>query len=230
MAHFVCVLVLLLGMAVRTASAQDLGPRESLRGGVEDARTVLQAAVTATGAANLTSIQYSGSGWIAATGQSFSLSEDWPRWEVPSYSRVIDYNGRAYREEYVRRQGNFPPRGGGGTPLAGEQRMISLLTGTFAWNMNGDMPVPQPGQYMAGIPVSELRQLEIFLTPHGFLKGAMAANDAQLTSVTLPFAGPTNAGMTGNGRTATILSPGWIRSSGTARIASRNAARASRTR
>ena len=33
----------------------------------------------------------------------------------------------------------------------------------------------------------------------------MAANDAQLTSVTIPFAGPTNAGMTENGRRATIL-------------------------
>ena len=148
------------GIGCGTASAQDRGPRrESLRGGVEEARTVLQAAVTAMGAANLAAIQYSGSGWIAATGQSFSLSEDWPRWEVPSYSRIIDYNGRAYREDYVRRQGSFPPRGGGGTPLAGEQRMISLLNGTFAWNMNGDMPVPQPGLYMAGIPVSELRQL-----------------------------------------------------------------------
>ncbi len=193
MARLLCVLVLLLGLAVGTASAQD-------------ARSVLQAAATAMGATNLTSIQYSGSGWIAATGQSFSLAEDWPRWEVPSYSRIIDYNGRAYREDYVRRQGTYPPRGGGGTPLAGEQRMISLLNGTYAWNMNGDTPVPQPGQYMAGIPIAELRQLEIFLTPHGFLKGAMAANNAALTSVTLPFAGPTNAGLTENGRKATILS------------------------
>ena len=167
---------------------------------------VLQAAATAMGATNLASIQYSGSGWIAAAGQSFSLSEDWPRSDVPSYLRVIDYNGRAYREDYIRRQGNYPPRGGGGTPLAGEQRIVSLLNGTYAWNMNGDTPVPQPGQYMAGIPISELRQLEIFLTPHGFLKGAMAASDAQLKSVTLPIAGPTNAGMTGNGRKATILS------------------------
>jgi glyoxylase-like metal-dependent hydrolase (beta-lactamase superfamily II) len=193
MAHALSVIVLLLAFAVGTASAQE-------------ARTVVQAAATAIGAANLASIQYSGSGWIAATGQSFSLSDDWPRWEVPSYSRVIDYNGRAFREEYVRRQGDYAPFGGGGTPLAGEQRMVSLLNGTYAWNMNGDTPVPQPGPYLAGIPVSDFRQLEILLTPHGFLKGAMAANNAALTSVTLPFAGTTNAGLTGNGRTATIVS------------------------
>jgi glyoxylase-like metal-dependent hydrolase (beta-lactamase superfamily II) len=54
--------------------------------------------------------------------------------------------------------------------------------------------------------VSELRQLEIFLTPHGFLKGAMEAKDGELTSITLPFAGPTNAGMTEHGRRATIVS------------------------
>jgi glyoxylase-like metal-dependent hydrolase (beta-lactamase superfamily II) len=192
MAQILCVLVVLLGMTAATASAQD-------------ARSVVQAAAAAMGVNNLSSIQYSGAGWIANTGQSFSLTDDWPRFEVTSYSRVIDYNARAYREEYVRRQGNFAPRGGG-APLAGEQRTTALLNGTYAWNMNGDMAVPQPGLYMAGIPVAELRQLEIFLTPHGFLKGAMAANNAALTSVTLPFVGPTNAGMTENGRKATILS------------------------
>ena len=72
--------------------------------------------------------------------------------------------------------------------------------------MNGETPVPQTGLYLAGIPFAELRQLEIFLTPHGFLKGAMEATDDALTSITLPFAGPTNAGLTENGRKATIVS------------------------
>ena len=192
MAQIVCVFVVVLGMTAAAASAQD-------------ARSVVQAAAAAMGVNNLSSIQYSGAGWIANTGQSFSLTDDWPRFEVTSYSRVIDYNARAYREEYVRRQGNFPPRGGG-APLAGEQRTVAFLNGTYAWNLNGETVVPQPGLYMAGTPVAELRQLEIFLTPHGFLKGAMAANNAALTSVTLPFVGPTNAGMTENGRKATILS------------------------
>jgi glyoxylase-like metal-dependent hydrolase (beta-lactamase superfamily II) len=181
-----------LGVLSGTASAQD-------------ARAVVQAAATAMGANNLTSIQYAGTGWIANLGQSHNLAGDWPRFEVTSYSRIVDYNARAYREEYVRRQGNNPARGGG-APLIGEQRTVALLSGTYAWNMNGDTAVPQPGLFNAGIPVAELRQLEIFLTPHGFLKGAMAANNAALTSVTLPFVGPTNAGMTENGRKATILS------------------------
>jgi glyoxylase-like metal-dependent hydrolase (beta-lactamase superfamily II) len=192
MAQILCVLVLLLGVMGGTAAAQD-------------ARAVLQAAVAAMGATNLTSIQYSGSGWIANVGQSFNMEEDWPRYEVPTYTRVIDYNARAWREEYVRRQGTTPVRGGG-VPFTGEQRTVALLNGSYAWNMNGDMPVPQPGQYMAGIPISELRQLEIFMTPHGFLKGALAANNAALSALTIPIVGPTNAGLSENGRKVTILS------------------------
>jgi hypothetical protein len=56
----------------------------------QDARAVLQAASTAMGAANLTSIQYSGTGWIAAVGASVSAKDDWPRFEMTSYTRIID--------------------------------------------------------------------------------------------------------------------------------------------
>lgn len=184
--------LLLIGMSAAPAAAQD-------------ARAVLNAAVAAMGAANLNSIQYSGAGWMASAGQSFSHRDDWPRVEVPSFTRVIDYNARAYREDLVRRQGNYPLRGGG-APFTGDQRVVSLLNGTFAWNLNGDTPVPQTGLYLAGTPINELRQLEIFLTPHGFLKGAMAANNQALTAVTIPIAGPTNAGLSENGRRVTILS------------------------
>ena len=37
--------------------------------------------------------------------------------------------------------------------------------------------MPQPGQYLAGVPVAEFRQLDILLTPHGFLQAAMAAKN-----------------------------------------------------
>jgi glyoxylase-like metal-dependent hydrolase (beta-lactamase superfamily II) len=120
------------------------------------------------GAGNLRSIQYSGSGWNAAVGQSYSPNDDWPRFEMTKYTRLIDYDNRASREELTRRQGNYPPRGGGGTPLAADQQQVNLVAGNFAWNMQGATPTPAPA-------AAELRQLDIWLSPHGFLKAAMAA-------------------------------------------------------
>jgi hypothetical protein len=137
------------------------------------------------GAANVKSIQYSGTGWNAAVGQSYSPQEDWPRFEVTRYSRIIDFEAGSWREELTRRQGNNPPRGGGGTPLQGEQQQISVFSGNYAWNVNGETVVPQPGQYLAGIPVAEFRKLDILLTPYGFLKAAMAANPTAI-SLMLP--------------------------------------------
>jgi glyoxylase-like metal-dependent hydrolase (beta-lactamase superfamily II) len=174
------------------------------RGSAQDVRSVLQAAATAMGATNLRSIQYSGTGWTAFVGQSYNSSTgDWPRFEVPSYTRVIDYDGRAQREEFTRRQGAFPPQGGGGTPLQGEPRTVALLNGTFAWNMNGDTPAVQTRPYLDGTPVNELRQLEIMLTPHGFLKAAMAAAPRLLT---MPIMGTSNDGLSGDGRKVHLVS------------------------
>jgi glyoxylase-like metal-dependent hydrolase (beta-lactamase superfamily II) len=152
----------------------------------QDAKSVLQAAVKAMGSANVKTIQYSGTGWNAAVGQSFSPEEDWPRFEVTRYSRTIDYDAKTSREELTRRQGNNPPRGGGGTPLQGEQQQIAVVSGNYAWNVDGQNPVPQPGQYLAGISVAEFRQLDILLTPHGFLKAALAAPNPTAISLTLP--------------------------------------------
>ncbi len=168
-----------------------------------DARGVLQAAMAAMGGTNLRTIQYSGTGWTAAVGQSYSLTDDWPRFEVPAYTKAIDYETRSSREEYTRRQGSYPPRGGGFTPLQGEPRTIAVLSGGFAWNVDNGNPVPQVRPYLDGIPVADLRQLDIVLTPHGFLKAALAANP---TAIRLPLVGPSSEGLTGDGRTATIVS------------------------
>ena len=70
----------------------------------QDARTVLQAASAAMGAANLKSIQYSGSGWVTAVGQSYNsglqnVGEGWPKFDAASYTRTIDYDAPSLREE-----------------------------------------------------------------------------------------------------------------------------------
>ncbi len=191
MARKLCLVAVLLALIVAG---------DSLR--AQDARSVLQAAVKAMGADNVRTIQYSGTGWNAGVGQSFSPEADWPRFEVTRYARTIDYNARSSREEFTRRQGNNPPRGGGGTPLQGDQQQVFVVSGNYAWNMNDQTPVPQPGQYLAGIPVTEFRQLDILLTPHGFLKAAQAANNATAISITLPTP---PGGITANGK-ATLVS------------------------
>src|SRR5438093_7744419 len=175
MARKLCVVAALLVLVVVA--------RDTLR--AQDARGVLQAAVKAMGAANLKTIQYSGTGWNAAVGQSFSPQDDWPHFEVTRYTRTIDYDARSSREALTRRQGNNPPRGGGGTPLQGEQQQVAIVSGNYAWNMQDGKPVPQPGQYLAGIPIPEFRQLDLLLTPHGFRRAAMAANNP--TAISLKF-------------------------------------------
>jgi glyoxylase-like metal-dependent hydrolase (beta-lactamase superfamily II) len=174
-------------------------------GSAQDARAVLQAAAAAMGATGLKTIQYTGAGWIAAVGQSYTAaSGDWPRFEVTTYTRTIDYDARSLRDEYVRRQGGNPPRGGGGTPLQGEQRIVQILGGGFAWNLDAQgMPVAQTRPYLDGTPVSDLRQLEILLTPHGFLKAAAGAGPRVHS---MRIMGPSNDGLTGDGRRVHIVS------------------------
>ncbi len=100
-------------------------------------------------------------------GQSYSPADDWPRFEVTTYTRTIDYDAKSSREELTRRQGNYPARG---QVIQGEQQLVSLSSGTYGWNMQGT-------NAMAVAPdAAEIRQLEIWLTPHGFLKAAMAPN------------------------------------------------------
>src|SRR5207253_10033089 len=102
MARKLCFVVALLALIVVMQQAAR----------AQDAREILQAAVRAMGAANVKTIQYSGTGWNAAVGQSYSPQDDWPHFEVTRYTRTIDYDAKSSREELTRRQGNNPPRGG----------------------------------------------------------------------------------------------------------------------
>ena len=140
-----------------------------------DAQRVVQAAADAMGEPS--SVTYSGAGWVANIGQSYTPDDDWPRFEVTTYTRTIDYDNRASREDYTRRQGDYPPRGGG-APLQGEQRRVFLTRGDYSWNLNGPNPAPQPA-------AAEVRQLDIWMSPHGFLKAAADASDATAVSLML---------------------------------------------
>ena len=145
----------------------------------QDVQSVLRAAYTAMGADDLQTIQFSGNGTTRAVGQSFSIVNDWPRFDMPSYTRVIDYDANYSREQLTRTQGDNPPRGGGGTPLQGEDQRSLIVNGDFAWDIRGDDVVPVPA-------AAEQRLIEIMLTPHGFIKAALEAADT--TAVTMMMA------------------------------------------
>ena len=148
------IFFVLLTLLVGTAAAQDV-------------KAVLQAAAKNMGADNLKTIQITGKGWIAGVGQSYSPADDWPRFEVTTYTRTIDYDAKSSREELTRRQGNYPARG---QVIVGEQQLVTLNTGSYGWTMQGtNATAMAPG-------AAEIRQLEIWLTPHGFLKAALAPN------------------------------------------------------
>jgi glyoxylase-like metal-dependent hydrolase (beta-lactamase superfamily II) len=137
---------------------------------------VLQAAARNLGADNLRCITYTGRGYVGLVGQTFDIRNDWPRVELANYSRTINYDARTSREERTLRQGNYAAQGGGNMPLQGEQQQIQLVEDRFAWDMQGANANPAPA-------AAELRQLDIWMTPHGFLRGAMApgANPVLIT-------------------------------------------------
>ena len=129
----------------------------------QSVQSVLQSVATAMGMENLTSIQYSGTGWQGRVGQNVSPDRDWPRVELTSYTMTIDFDTMSSKEEYVRE---------GGT-----RRFTNLVSGDYAWTLDAQgQPVPQPA-------AAEVRRLEILLTPWGFIKGAMApgANPTMVT-------------------------------------------------
>jgi glyoxylase-like metal-dependent hydrolase (beta-lactamase superfamily II) len=132
----------------------------------QDAKNVLQDAQKAMG--NVTSIQYSGTGHLNFFGQAWVPDAAWPATNLTSYSKTIDYSSKSAKENIVHSEPT-PMVKGGGRPFAGDDKQANFVSGQYAWDMPGSNPVPQNG-------AAAERQLQIWLTPHGFLKGAMENN------------------------------------------------------
>ncbi len=130
----------------------------------DEAQAVLREADRAMGGTNLKSLRYAGSGTGASFGQAYQPGMAWPRTNIPAYSRVLDYEQGAMREEATRSRAE--PTGGSGIPLSGEQRTTGLLRGEHAWNLTGPAPIAAP------LSVSG-RAHDLWTTPHGILKAAM---------------------------------------------------------
>lgn len=132
----------------------------------QDAAAVVDAAVKAMGTAAVQSVQYAGTGSVFMLGQNARPEAPWPRFRVIKYTNSVRYDLPGVREELVRVDDENAPRGGGAggfNPSTGQGGMRPIL---------GEQTIVRQAS-----PQTEVGQLQIWLTPHGFLKGA-AANKA----------------------------------------------------
>jgi glyoxylase-like metal-dependent hydrolase (beta-lactamase superfamily II) len=141
----------------------------------QNAKAVLDDAAAALGATSLKSIEFSGTGSDYIFGQAYDGNSPWPRFGLPRFTMAIDYTVPAMRDDRIRVQVQNPPLGGGFQPLVGELRQTWVLSGAYAWDMVGSAAVPAAPERDLRSAV-EGRQAQIWLTPHGFIKAAAAAN------------------------------------------------------
>ena len=130
----------------------------------QDVKATLEASSKAMGIAGLTSIEYKGSGSSYNFGQAINVASPWRHLILKNYVGDIDYGAPAMREEMYR---TMPD----GTPPFGGFLQVQFISGSDAWNLLGDPPAVSPA------PATAMeRKLQIWLTPAGFLKGAMASH------------------------------------------------------
>jgi len=115
----------------------------------QDAKSVIAAASKAMGVEGLNSIRYYGVAQNGNLGQNNNSNQPWPMAGANDYVRAIDFTQPASRATWV----NYavPVTGGAATQTPGQQ---VITPENMAW----------------------AQQLEIWITPWGFLKGAAANN------------------------------------------------------
>ncbi len=152
-------------------------------GTVDAARETLRAS-------EIRSIEFSGKGRWFQFGQAASPTLPWPQFDVSSYTATISYDTPAARIQMTRKQIVEPGRA---RPAPVEQRPDSHVAGGAAWNLasvGGAPPAPQPQPAAV-----EERTMEIWTTPHGFLRAA-AANGA----TSQPVGGGSEVSFTAGGK------------------------------
>ena len=147
----------------------------------QDGKTSLDAVAKAMGAANLKSYELTANGMSYAVGQSEAPGAPWPRFHVKSVKRTVNYETGSLRDEVVQTRVLEPPRGGG-VFVRGDQKLNFAVSGEHAWNTAGETATAVP---MAATD----RQLQLWVTPHGVVKAAMA-NKGTLEGRTISFTVP----------------------------------------
>jgi glyoxylase-like metal-dependent hydrolase (beta-lactamase superfamily II) len=127
----------------------------------QDAKTVIGNASKAMGVESLNSIHYYGTAQNGNLGQNNNANQPWPMAAMNDYVRAIDFGKATSRATWASYA--VPVTGGRATLVVGTPQTQQLITPeTMAW----------------------AQQLEIWITPWGFLKGA-AANNATVRAQTV---------------------------------------------
>jgi glyoxylase-like metal-dependent hydrolase (beta-lactamase superfamily II) len=143
----------------------------------------------ALGASDLKTLRYSGTGYLYFFGEGYKPTDAWPKFNLKTYTRVLDFTTGASEEKEVWTQ--FDDEVGGAfLKLKGESNSDTFLSGDSAWNIGGNgNPNPAPAAV-------EERQMQLAVTPYGWVQAAMNANPtAQTKSV--------------NGKKMTVVSFSW---------------------
>jgi glyoxylase-like metal-dependent hydrolase (beta-lactamase superfamily II) len=183
-------------MADPPAAQQPASPARSAAPSVD----ALRAASDALGVAAVKTITFTGFGANFPVGQSPNPNEPWPRVTINNYEALVDYERPAMQIDMLREQGAIQQRGGG-QPFIGEQRQQQFVSAGTAWNVAFAAPPPAAGRGAAppadgaaqgrgrgnalvaqapqpapGAAADRLQQISV--TPHGFLRAAVANNAA----------------------------------------------------
>lgn len=150
-----------------------LGLASALAASFPTCAASLKGAAEVLDAANVASIEFAGNGRWYQFGQAPNPASPWPPFDVSRYVADIDYAKGTSRVQIVRKQ---VVEAGRVRPVPVEQRVDQYLDGAFAWNLpaagqNGAAPAPQPQPAAA-----EERAAEIWATPQGFVRAALAHN------------------------------------------------------
>ncbi|HWV15542.1 MAG TPA: MBL fold metallo-hydrolase [Cellvibrio sp.] len=141
----------------------------------------LESAAAALKAAETNSIVFSGTGQWYQFGQAPAPTLAWPQFDVSSYNAEINYTQPAAHVQIVRKQ---TIEAGRNRPAPVEQKPDQYFSEGYAWNLAAPANSPAGTAPVASAQpaAAEERSAEIWSTPQGFLKAAVA-NKASSKSV-----------------------------------------------
>lgn len=136
----------------------------------------LEGAARALGVDRIQSIEFSGAGRWFQFGQAAAPHLPWPQFDVSRYVASIHYDSASARVQIQRQQTVDPDRV---RPVPVEQKLDQYVSGGVAWNQGVAPAATSTTPQAAAV---EERTAEIWSTPHGFIKAALA-NQAKSRSV-----------------------------------------------